>query len=462
MFLNDETIAAIATPIGEGGISIVRISGAKAVEIADRSFRGREPLGSVATHTAHFGIFVNNGESVLDQVVATVFRKPHSYTGEDVVEISCHGGIFLTRSVLGEILNNGARLAEPGEFTKRAFLSGKMDLSQAEAVADLIHARSETAHRVSIQQLQGRLSVEIDALREKLIHVISLMELELDFTEEGLEFVQRPKIMTDILDVEARIRSIVGTFTSGKIYREGVRVVLVGPPNVGKSSVFNGLLSTNRAIVTDIPGTTRDVIEESINLDGIIFTLSDTAGLRESSDVVEKEGILRAESQRKNADIILLILDLSRDMPEENFVIYNRLSRENEKLIIVRNKCDLMKTEQIPPVPEEFDKNVNVVLSAKTGYGFDDLKRTLSDMAMRDVSLDVDKSITVTNMRHVYSLRSAADDISHAKESLQTNLTGEFIVPDLRSACNSLGEIIGKVTSDDILNNIFSRFCIGK
>ncbi len=458
----EDTIAAIATPIGEGGISVVRLSGSKAIEIADRAFRGRNSLASVATHTAHFGRFVNSHGDLVDDVVSTVFKQPHSYTGEDVVEVSCHGGMYLTKIILAELLDHGARMAEPGEFTKRAFLNGRIDLSQAEAVADLIKARTEAAQITSIQQLEGRLSSEIRILRERLINLVSLIELELDFVEEGLEFVTRSRITDEISVVEDRINSMIDSYGVGKIYREGVKVVLCGRPNVGKSSIFNMLLNSNRAIVTNIPGTTRDTIEESININGVIFTLNDTAGIRESDDTIENEGVLRTKAEIETADILLFIIDLSEGYTKtDSSIIENLAGVRERKLMIIENKCDLINGSYNEMISSGLRTREATIVSAKTGFGLETLREKLSSLSANGSGLS-DKSVIVTNIRHVNSLRDAHMNLEKAKLSLQGGCTGEFVALDLRATCNSLGEIIGEVTSDDILTNIFSKFCIGK
>ncbi|HTK81902.1 MAG TPA: tRNA uridine-5-carboxymethylaminomethyl(34) synthesis GTPase MnmE [Bacteroidota bacterium] len=456
--LND-TIAAIATPIGEGGISVIRISGSAAREVADKHFQGKSPLGSVSTHTAHFGKFVDNSGAIIDDVVATVFVQPQSYTGEDVVEISCHGGMLVTQRILAEIINNGTRLATPGEFTKRAFLNGKLDLSQAEAVADLIQARSRAAHAVSISQLEGRLSDEVGAIRKTLTDLASLIELGLDFSEEDLSFASHEQITASIAQVQGKINSMIESYSSGRVCKEGIRVVLTGRPNVGKSSVLNRLLNTERAIVTEIPGTTRDLIEEAITIGGVSYVLVDTAGLRDSSDIVEKEGIARSEQQIRNADIVLLILDLSVELNDFESALISRLKDLEKPIILVGNKSDLID-DVAKAKPGVHAGAREVVVSAKLNTGFDDLRDALA--AGSSVDNFSEKSFLVSNLRHQQCLVSASESLKKAAASVAASMTGEFISLDIRKACDALGEIIGVVTNDDILNNIFSRFCIGK
>ena len=456
--LND-TIAAIATPVGEGGISVIRISGPEARGIAGRHFQGRSPLVSVSTHTAHFGKFLDNGGSIIDEVVATVFIEPQSYSGEDIVEISCHGGMLVTQRILTELIKAGARLATPGEFTKRAFLNGKLDLSQAEAVADLIQARSQAAHAVSIMQLEGRLSNEVGLIRNQLTDLASLIELGLDFSEEDVSFASQQQITQSIAEVRDKINSMIESYSSGRVCKEGIRVVLTGRPNVGKSSVLNRLLNTDRAIVTEIPGTTRDLIEETITIGGVSYVLVDTAGLRDSSDIVEREGIARSEQQLSKADIILLILDLSVDINVPDTALFSRLKDLNKPVIVVGNKSDLANSDGKKKL-KCLSGSGEVIVSAKFNRGFEEMREALARSSTVDNFSE--KSFLVSNLRHQQCLVSAAESLKKASASVSASMTGEFISLDIRKACDALGEIIGEVTNDDILNNIFSRFCIGK
>jgi tRNA modification GTPase len=468
MKYEDDTIAAIATPIGEGGISIIRISGKHAFEIADRVFRGKTAMGGAHTHTAHFGFIVDlNGEPV-DEVVSTVYKSPHSYTGEDSVEISCHGGVLVTRIVLESMLQAGARMAEPGEFTKRAFINGRLDLSQAEAVADLIHSRSELSRRNSLQQLAGKLSERVKGIREELIETASLLELELDFAEEDIELTNKAEISRRIRDIIANLRALVESFNVGRFYREGVKVVIVGRPNVGKSSLLNALLNENRAIVTDIPGTTRDTIEESITINGVLFRLVDTAGLRESADVVEMEGIRRTERQMATADLILYVVDLSQPVDNFELVSINKLRFEvdsfDEKCIVVLNKRDIAANSQVDTLPfEELARQYQLArISALTYKGLDALKVLLGKRVTTNGLATSDSSVVVTNARHKEALQKAILSLELANTSLSSGQSPEFVSVDLRNALDFLGEIVGIVTSEEILNNIFQRFCIGK
>ncbi len=461
-----DTIAAIATPLGEGGISVIRISGADAPQLIDNVFKGRTSLAAAPSHTAHFGRIIGDEGEVVDEVVATVFAGPNSYTGENTVEISCHGGILVTRRILDRILHKGVRHAEPGEFTKRAFLNGRLDLSQAEAVADLIRARSTTAHRASILQLEGILSDRIHKLRSRLVDSIGLLELELDFVEEDLEFIDKREFRQTIADTMEDAKRLLATFSLGRIYREGVKAAIVGPPNAGKSSLLNALLESNRAIVTDIPGTTRDTIEEGMIVGGLSFRLVDTAGLRETKDRVELEGIRRTEAEARQSDIILLVLDSSQAVgdpglkPLSDLLIGNAAGR----LLVVLNKSDLpcRSAEEVLrlwglPRDAKFAQ-----ISAKTGDGIVSLQRAMVEMLEAEKPDLGESSATVTSARHFDALRRGEQSLSLALRSLESGESNEFIAVDLRNALDCLGEITGEVTTEEILNNIFSKFCIGK
>lgn len=464
----NDTIAARATPAGEGGIGVVRLSGADAIKIASGRFKGRSDLIDVASHTAHYGEFVGSDGKTIDSVIALVFKKPHSYTGEDSVEISCHGGEYLVRRILGELLQSGARAAGPGEFTKRAFLNGRLDLVQAEAVADLIRARSAKAHQSSILQLEGRLSEKLSQLREQLIETIGLMELELDFAEDGYEFADKGVVCSQINQAIEQIDQLLQTYRVGRVFRDGVRVTLVGAPNVGKSSLLNALLRQDRAIVTDIPGTTRDVIEEAITVGGVVFNLSDTAGLRETQDLVEKEGVRRAEKRLEGSDLLIVILDGSRSLANGEAELVEKLVRFVEstgfKCIIAVNKTDLvpMTLTAFPEIRDLLSRHTVVGVSAKTASGIRELEAAMVDIVSADAGEMTEASVVVTNLRHVSILERANQSLRLALESALSRKSSEFIVVDLRAALNSLGEIVGTVTTDDILNAIFDKFCIGK
>ncbi len=460
LYDSGDTIAAISTPLGEGGISVIRISGQDALAIADRIFLGKTKLGDVPSHTAHFGRIVEEEGAIVDEAVIVVFRTPNSYTGEEVVEISCHGGYLVTQKVLQRILTAGARLAEPGEFTKRAFLNGKIDLSQAEAVGDLIHSQSEAAYRSSIRQLSGELSRKIKSIRDELLNLASLLELELDFTEEDVEFADRRALEIRLTSAIGVVNELLSSYSVGKIYREGVRVTIAGKPNVGKSSLLNALLGENRAIVSDTPGTTRDTISETLSMNGILFRLTDTAGLRETTDKIEQEGVERAEREAEESDIALLVMDYGESDYNGSGGLYGRLSevcaKRGVKLVKVWNKIDLYRGE--PPRTSEDDRAFYV--SATRGDGIDFLRKGLCQIAM--VEEMKESSVVVTSARHREALDRAAKRLTLALDTLKGGKSGEFVALDLRGGLSALGEITGEVTAEDILNNIFSKFCVGK
>ena len=461
MILNDseDTIVALATPAGEGAIAVIRLSGPQAIPIAEKHFRGRKLLSSQSSHTVQFGKIIGGSNEVLDEVVCTVFRAPHSYTGEDVIEISCHGGLLVTRQILDALTRSGARLAQPGEFTKRAFLNGKMDLSQAEAVADLIQAQSGKAHKSSIDQLSGKLSKEIRKLRDELAESLRMLELELDFVEEDIQFVDRASIHERIQTVIKRAEELILTYNVGKVYREGVKVAIIGEPNVGKSSLLNALLNQDRAIVTHIPGTTRDFIEESIIIEGILFRLIDTAGLRNTDDPVEKEGVKRTEEIGESSDIILIVCDAGKGTPHfEESKILEVLNSPAKKILVI-NKIDINSNVK---VQNGFPFSFIVKTSALNGEGIEELKQSLVSIVFQNQGSIPESSVVVTNQRHIESLRNAKEALERADATLQNGASNEFVAVDLRAALDYLGEIVGAVTTEEILNGIFSKFCIGK
>ncbi|GBD87418.1 tRNA modification GTPase MnmE [bacterium BMS3Abin03] len=448
---SEDTIVALATPAGVGAISVIRVSGSEAIETIDKIFKGKKSLAKAGTHTVHYGKIETGEGNFIDDVLVSVFRKPNSYTGEDAVEISTHGNPFITQKIIGQLISNNIRIAEPGEFTKRAFLNNRIDLAQAEAVADVINARTEASLRGSRNQLDGLLSEKVNQLREMLLNASSYIELELDFAEEELEFIDKNELQEKIDSITTEIDKLLSTYSFGRVIRDGVNVALVGKPNVGKSSLLNYMLKESRAIVSEIPGTTRDVIREEVSIDGILFKLFDTAGMRVSEDAIEKEGVLRSREAIKNADLVLIIGDVEQSFSDG-------LEREiktlinSENIIKVLNKIDLDKN-----VPIDAD----VKLSAKTGEGIDELFRVMKGKAI-GASIYSEKTAIVSNIRHFECLKKAKESLITARESVKNRMSGEFIAVDLRNAEQNLAEIIGVVTTDDILNNIFSKFCIGK
>jgi len=463
----DDIIAAIATPVGEGGLAVIRASGTGAVEMVDRHFRGNVRLLGSQAQMAHVGYFVDGQENVLDEVVATVFREPHSYTGEDVVEVSCHGGVYVTRKILEAVIASGARLAEPGEFTKRAFLNGRIDLSQAEAVADLIRARSRISHRSSLEQLRGSLSSAIRTNLDRLTHACGLIELELDFVEEGITLTTQESLRNELDEVLAELRRLSDSFEYGRFCREGVKVVLVGRPNVGKSSLLNRLLDRNRAIVTEVPGTTRDVIEENITINGMLFRVVDTAGVRETRDVVEKEGVERTKGEIMSADVCAYVVDQSREDFENDreFVADVRclLAEHRPYEILLANKSDLSPQGDIQKLSRILGiRNTDIYgVSAYTGDGIELLKQGLGCIASPSLER-VERSIVVTSARHKARIDEAIRCLQLALQRVSEGAGGEVVAIDVRDAVDSLGAIVGKVTTEDLLNAIFSEFCIGK
>lgn len=444
------TICAVSTPAGCGGIAVIRISGPSAIDVADRIWTGK-PLSQTASHTVHLGNVLDRRGDVLDQAVATVFHGPKSFTGEDVVELSVHGSLYVQQALLESLMAAGARIAEPGEFTRRAFSNGRLDLAEAEAVADIIASSSRAAHSLAVSQLQGRFSKRINQLRDRLITLASLLELELDFSEEDVTFADRAQLKNLAEEINGHIGRLVATFSTARSIMDGVPVAIVGRPNAGKSSLLNALLESDRAIVSDIPGTTRDTVEETADIDGILFRFIDTAGLRETDDPIESLGIDRAYSSLSRAVIVLWLVDPDLGEEEKSFTekkIRDSLS-ENASLIILHSKSDLRDV-----------RNDNAFyISASNGEGLDTLKQKLFDTV--SMNLPSDESVVVTNARHQAALLSALSALNELLNGLDT-LTVDLLAEHLREAIRSLGEITGEITSDTILHTIFQRFCIGK
>jgi len=451
MSINDDTIVALATPAGVGAISVIRISGSQSITSVDGIFKGKEKLTEVDSHTIHYGKIFWNDE-VIDDVLVSVFKRPNSYTGEDSVEISTHGSPLITQKIIELLIkNDDVSLAEPGEFTKRAFLNNKIDLSQAEAVLDIINSRTEASLRGSRSQLDGILSAKVNELREMLVNTSSFVELELDFAEEDIEFIDNSEVIKRIDKIVAEIDLLLSSYSFGKVLRDGINVAIVGQPNVGKSSLLNYVLKESRAIVSDIPGTTRDVIREEVTIDGILFRLYDTAGIRISDDEIEKEGVFRSRNAIKNSDLILFVSDVYEDFPEDLFNELTELIGKKHILKVI-NKIDIKK------VP---GSNSDVQISAKTGEGINSLFELMKRRVFGNLDYS-EKSAIISNLRHYNCLNKAKESLMNAGKSAKENMSGEFISVDLRNAENNLAEIIGVVTTDDILNNIFSKFCIGK
>jgi len=447
----EDTITAIATPSGAGAISVIRVSGALSFEISDKIFKGKKRLSDSESHTIHYGEIVNERGISIDDVLISVFRNPHSYTGEDSIEISTHGNPLISKQIVELLIRNGARPAEPGEFTKRAYLNNKIDLAQAEAVADIISSRTDASLRGARNQLDGLLSKKVEEIRSALINVSSFVELELDFAEEDVEFVNLVELSKRIEKVKSEIETLLKSYSFGKVIKDGVNAAIVGKPNVGKSSLLNYILKESRAIVSHIPGTTRDIIREDVSIDGILFRLYDTAGIRISEDIIEIEGVLRSRQAVKDADIVLLISDVEQGRSDELLEEIKSFTDEN-KILKILNKIDLGSNDT---------KNYDAAISALSGEGIESLFFIMKEKALGSASYS-EKGAIVSNTRHYECLRRAKETLEKAEESIKNKMSGEFISVDLRKAADDIGEIIGIVTSDDILNNIFTKFCIGK
>ena len=457
-----EVIAAIATARGVAALAIIRVSGTGAVTLANAAFKGKD-LDAADSHTAHVGYFLDTEDQEIDQVVVTVFKAPRSVTGEDVVEISSHGGDFASQLILKSLLDRGARLAAPGEFTQRAFLNGKMDLAQAEAVADLIHASSSMAHKVSLHHIKGRYSDQLDRLRNELIELCAYMELEMDFVEEDVEFADKTRLMNLLNESIRLLEQLQDSYQVGSMIRDGVKVVIAGRPNAGKSTLLNALVGRNRAIVSDIPGTTRDEIEAEAEIDGVRFRFTDTAGLREASDVIEAEGVRRAQQSAEAADLLMYVVDASIGLDEDEQAWLSELQSSHASLpfILVANKNDLTKV----PATVSFGNQEAIPLSAQ---------QALLDMeALKPLTQQLNKLVTahlhqaeaspvVMNQRHQHHLRKALTAVYNVKAAMDYDISMDALVVDLRVALHELGQITGKITNEDVLDQIFSRFCIGK
>jgi tRNA modification GTPase len=462
-----DTICAIATPPGQGGIGIVRVSGEKAVEVASVMVRLRSgqhlkdvtPRKLCHGHLIEAAADASGSDRSLDDALVVVMPSPHSYTGEDVVEIHCHGGPFLLERVCAQLIGLGARLAQPGEFTRRAFLNGKLDLAQAEAVLDTIRAKTATGLRMAQEQLQGALSEEIDELRERLIGLLAHLEAAIDFTEEDIAFVSEESLTRQLEQAIAALVRLANSATEGRIFREGLTAAIIGRPNVGKSSLLNALLRTDRAIVTAIPGTTRDVLEEAVNIRGIPVRLRDTAGVRDTSDPVEHEGIARSLKTLADADLVLLVLDGSVPLREEDRNLMQRC--EGLTVVLVVNKIDLGSADVFDDDRPHRGHACTVRVSAKTGAGLDDLRDTIRNLFVRP-DFEPNEAAVITTLRHRTCVLNAAEALRRSLQSVRETLSNEFIAMDLRGAIDALGEITGAVTTDDILERIFREFCIGK
>lgn len=460
----DDTIAAISTPVGEGGIGIVRLSGKDSIEIVEKIFSSpkNKTLKDLKSHRVIYG-HIKDPSTIkeVDEVLVTVMRSPYSYTKENVVEINCHGGMIPLRKTLELVLKEGARLAEPGEFTKRAFINGRIDLSQAEAVLDLIRSKTDESKRIAIEQLQGGLSEKITALRDRLTELCAHVEAYIDFPEDEIETASKEEMSETMKDIDRELQALLKTYDEARFFREGLLTAIVGRPNVGKSSLLNALLKKDRVIVTEVPGTTRDVIEEYLNINGLPLRIMDTAGIRAVQDIVEKEGVRRSLQSIENADLVIAIFDSSEPFKDEDFEVIEKIKGKNA--IIVINKCDL---------PSAFDEIAIVSrlsslvprplnISATRGDGLEELKDRIFDLCLKDWR-EEREGVVITNLRHKTAIENAKASLNRAMSALIDNQPLEILALELRDSLDRLGEIVGAVTTEDILNRIFNDFCIGK
>ncbi|WP_431295142.1 tRNA uridine-5-carboxymethylaminomethyl(34) synthesis GTPase MnmE [Pedobacter sp. P26] len=450
---NQDTIIALSTPSGSGAIGVIRLSGPEAISLANAVFTGKD-LEKQASHTLHFGL-VKDGDHIVDEVVAGLFVAPKSYTKENVVEISCHGSNYIIQQIINLLISKGARAAKPGEFTLRAFLNGAFDLSQAEAVADLIASNSRASHDVAMQQMRGGFANELKGLREQLIHFASMIELELDFAEEDVEFANREQLKYLVNKINYVLQRLISSFEMGNVIKNGVPIVIAGKPNVGKSTLLNALLNEERAIVSDIAGTTRDTIEDELTIGGIVFRFIDTAGIRDTADIIEALGVERTLEKMKQAKLIIYMADAAQSISEIEEQIRGLAQLAIPYLILV-NKADLLAHAQ----RKAFEALNVVFISAKEKQGIDELKNTL----LEQVNLQhINTSETlVTNIRHVEALKQTEHALQRVLANVDNPVTSDFLAMDIKQALHYLGEITGTVTTDDLLENIFTKFCIGK
>jgi tRNA modification GTPase len=451
----NDTIIAIATPPGIGAISVLRMSGDKAIHIINSIFIHKD-LSVQPSHTLHVGVLKNDDE-VIDEVVVSLFISPRSYTGEDVVEISCHGSAFIQQKIIDICIKKGARLAKPGEFTQRAFLNGKLDLAQAEAVADLIASNTEASKNAALQNMRGGFSNVLKELREQLLKFSALIELELDFSQEDVEFADRTQLYNLITEAEVVTGNLLQSFKLGNVIRNGVQVAIIGKPNVGKSTLLNTLLNENRAIVSEVAGTTRDTVEEIINIEGVLFRLVDTAGIRSSEDIVENIGVEKSLEKMKLSDIVIYMFDCVHETLQNVIAEQQQLISNNKEFLLVGNKLDLMSADN---TIQKF-KDVDVLfISAKEHTHVNILKKQLVDKVVTG-SIETENTI-VTNARHYEALQKVNDALIDIRNGLDNKLSGDLIALDIRTCLHYLGEITGQITNEDQLDYIFSKFCIGK
>jgi len=458
--IKKDTIIALATPSGVGAIAVIRLSGEKSIEIVNQFFKsksGKRNLTEVKSHTIHLGNIIEN-DRIIDEVLITVFKNPKSYTGENVVEINCHGSVYIQQEILQLFLQNGVRNADAGEFTLRAFLNGKMDLSQAEAVADLIASNSAASHQVALQQMRGGFSTEIENLRQQLLNFASLIELELDFAEEDVEFADRTEFKKLIDKINAVLKRLIDSFALGNVLKNGIPIAIVGEPNVGKSTLLNALLNEEKAIVSHIAGTTRDAIEDEINIEGVAYRFIDTAGIRTTEDFVENIGIKKTFENIEKAQLVLQLIDAEHIDTLQKNISQLETKYPSKKILTIVNKADLLTEEQILTLKNKFENLI--VLSAKHKTGIHKLTETLTHLVNKG-ALSNNETI-VSNSRHFEALNNAYNSIKEVQKGIDLNISTDLFAIDIRQALFHLGEITGEVTTEDLLGNIFANFCIGK
>ena len=456
--INQETIIALATPNGLGAISVIRISGGKAIKTTEKLFKGKNNkiLSKQKSHTVHLGHLLKNDHE-LDEVLITLFKGPHSYTGEDTVEISCHGSTYIQKEIIDLFIDHGIRVANPGEFTLRAFINGKMDLNQAEAVADLIASENEGSHKLAMQQMKSGFSNDLKKLRSELLHFSSMIELELDFSQEDVEFAERDEFKKLTNKIRSELKILIDSFQSGNVLKNGISVAIAGKPNAGKSSLLNTLLNEDKAIVSEIPGTTRDSIEDSLVIDGINFRFTDTAGLRETKDIIESKGIEKTKEKIEKAQILLYLFDVNDTNIDEIKSKTDSFKRKDLSILLVRNKIDL-KIENKNLLNDLKDSEL-IEISATDSDSVSKLKNRLVNEV--DI-LNPYTDIIISNSRHYEALTKALKAIEEVNKGLKENISGDLLSVDIRRSIEYLAEITGEITNDDVLGNIFANFCIGK
>jgi len=456
--INQETIIALATPNGLGAISVIRISGLNAISVTEKLFKpkGNKKLSNQKSHTVHLGHLMKNGHE-LDEVLVTLFKGPHSYTGENTIEISCHGSTFIQQEIIDLFIENGIRVANPGEFTLRAFINGKMDLNQAEAVADLIASENEGSHKLAMEQMKNGFSNDLKKLRAELLHFSSMIELELDFSQEDVEFAERSEFKKLTVKIQTELEKLIDSFKSGNVLKNGISVAIAGKPNAGKSSLLNTLLNEDKAIVSDIPGTTRDSIEDSLVIDGINFRFTDTAGLRETEDIIESKGIEKTKEKINNARILIYLFDSNDTTFNEINSDMKSFKREDLSVLLVRNKVDLKNTNQ--NLINQLEKFEIIEISANHIDSVSSLKKRL----VNEINiLNPYTDTVISNSRHYEALMKALKAIKEVNIGLKSDISGDLLSVDIRKSIEHLAEITGEITNDDVLGNIFANFCIGK